>query len=91
MNTFWLIGFAVAILIVVVVVVLLLSIIYQTRRIIQLATVALEQVEQVEQNTMPIWQLNQTNRYTLDIADGMGALEDLLKPIAKDDQEKRAS
>ena len=91
MSTFWLIGFAVAILIVVVVVVLLLSIIYQTRRIIQLATVALEQVEQVEQNTMPIWQLNQTNRYTLDIADGMGALEDLLKPIAKDDQEKRAS
>ncbi len=40
MSTFWLIGFAVAILIVVVVVVLLLGIIYQTRRIIQLATVA---------------------------------------------------
>ena len=91
MSTFWLIGFAVAILIVVVVVVLLLGIIYQTRRIIQLANVALEQVEQVEQNTMPIWQLNQTNRYTRDIADGMGALEDLLRPIAKDDQEKRAS
>jgi cell division protein FtsB len=91
MSATWTIGFAVAILIVVVVVVLLLGIIYQTRRIIQLATVALEQVEQVEQNTMPIWQLNQTNRYTRDIADGMGALEDLLKPIAKDDQEKRAS
>ena len=91
MSATWMIGFAVAILIVVVVVVLLLGIIYQTRRIIQLATVALEQVEQVEQNTMPIWQLNQTNRYTRDIADGMGALEDLLRPIAKDDQEKRAS
>ena len=91
MSATWMIGFAVAILIVVVVVVLLLGIIYHTRRIIQLATVALEQVEQVEQNTMPIWQLNQTNRYTRDIADGMGALEDLLKPIAKDDQEKRAS
>ena len=91
MSATWMIGFVVAILIVVVVVVLLLGIIYQTRRIIQLATVALEQVEQVEQNTMPIWQLNQTNRYTRDIADGMGALEDLLKPIAKDDQEKRAS
>ena len=91
MSATWMIGFAVAILIVVVVVVLLLGIIYQTRRIIQLANVALEQVEQVEQNTMPIWQLNQTNRYTRDIADGMGALEDLLKPIAKDDQEKRAS
>ena len=91
MSATWMIGFAVAILIVVVVVVLLLGIIYQTRRIIQLATVALEQVEQVEQNTMPIWQLNQTNRYTRDLADGMGALEDLLKPIAKDDQEKRAS
>ena len=91
MSATWMIGFAVAILIVVVVVVLLLGIIYQTRRIIQLATVALEQVEQVEQNTMPIWQLNQTNRYTRDIEDGMGALEDLLKPIAKDDQEKRAS
>lgn len=91
MSATWTIGFVVAILIVVVVVVLLLGIIYQTRRIIQLATVALEQVEQVEQNTMPIWQLNQTNRYTRDIADGMGALEDLWKPIAKDDQEKRAS
>ncbi len=91
MSATWTIGFVVAILIVVVVVVLLLGIIYQTRRIIQLATVALEQVEQVEQNTMPIWQLNQTNRYTRDIADGMGVLEDLLKPIAKDDQEKRAS
>ena len=91
MSATWTIGFVVAILIVVVVVVLLLGIIYQTRRIIQLANVALEQVEQVEQNTMPIWQLNQTNRYTRDIADGMGALEDLLKPIAKDDQEKRAS
>ena len=91
MSATWTIGFVVAILIVVVVVALLLGIIYQTRRIIQLATVALEQVEQVEQNTMPIWQLNQTNRYTRDIADGMGALEDLLKPIAKDDQEKRAS
>ena len=91
MSATWMIGFAVAILIVVVVVVLLLGIIYQTRRIIQLATLALEQVERVEQNTMPIWQLNQTNRYTRDIADGMGALEDLLRPIAKDDQEKRAS
>ena len=91
MSATWMIGFAVAILIVVVVVVLLLGIIYQTRRIIQLATLALEQVEQVERNTMPIWQLNQTNRYTRDIADGMGALKDLLKPIAKDDQEKRAS
>ncbi|MEK9564830.1 MAG: hypothetical protein VW492_15900, partial [Deltaproteobacteria bacterium] len=64
MSATWTIGFVVAILIVVVVVVLLLGIIYQTRRIIQLATLALEQVEQVEQNTMPIWQLNQTNRYT---------------------------
>ena len=62
MSTFWLIGFATAIVIVLVVVVLLLGIIYQTRRIIRLATVASEQVEKVEQNTMPIWQLNQTNR-----------------------------
>ncbi len=91
MSTFWLIGFAVAILIVVVVVVLLLGIIYQTRRIIRLATVASEQVEKVEQNTMPIWQLNQTNRYTKDVADGMGALEELLRTLGKDDQEKRAS
>ena len=65
MSTFWLIGFATAIVVVLVVVVLLLGIIYQTRRIIQLATTALAQVEQVEQNTMPIWQLNQTNRYTI--------------------------
>jgi hypothetical protein len=91
MSAIWLMGFTVAVLIVVVVVVLLLGIIYQTRRIIQLATTALAQVEQVEQNTMPIWQLNQTNRYTREVADGMGALEELLRPIAKDDQEKRAS
>jgi len=91
MSAIWLMGFTVAVLIVVVVVVLLLGIIYQTRRIIQLATTALAQVEQVEQNTMPIWQLNQTNRYTREVADGMGALEELLRPLAKDDQEKRAS
>jgi hypothetical protein len=91
MSTFWLVGFATAIVVVLVVVVLLLGIIYQTRRIIQLATTALVQVEQVEQNTMPIWQLNQTNRYTREVADGMGALEELLRPLAKDDQEKRAS
>ncbi|MEK9703612.1 MAG: hypothetical protein VW829_16460 [Deltaproteobacteria bacterium] len=91
MSAIWLMGFTVAVLIVVVVVVLLLGIIYQTRRIIQLATTALAQVEQVEQNTMPIWKLNQTNRYTREVADGMGALEELLRPIAKDDQEKRAS
>ncbi|MDG2197663.1 MAG: hypothetical protein P8O70_12420 [SAR324 cluster bacterium] len=91
MSAIWLIGFTVAVLIVVVVVVLLLGIIYQTRRIIQLATTALAQVEQIEQNTMPIWQLNQTNRYTREVADGMGALEELLGPLAKDDQEKRAS
>ena len=91
MSAIWLMGFTVAVLIVVVVVVLLLGIIYQTRRIIQLATTALAQVEQVEQNTMPIWKLNQTNRYTREVADGMGALEELLRPLAKDDQEKRAS
>ena len=91
MSPFWLIGFAIAILVVVVVVLLLLGIIYQTRRIIRLATAASEQVEQVEQNTMPIWQLNQTNRYTKEVADGMGALEELLRPLPKDDQEKRAS
>ena len=91
MSAIWLMGFTVAVLIVVVVVVLLLGIIYQTRRIIQLATTALAQVEQVEQNTMPIWKLNQTNRYTREVADGMGALEELLRPIAKDGQEKRAS
>lgn len=91
MSAIWLMGFTVAVLIVVVVVVLLLGIIYQTRRIIQLATTALVQVEQVEQNTMPIWKLNQTNRYTREVADGMGALEELLRPIAKDGQEKRAS
>ena len=91
MSTFWLIGFATAIVVVLVVVVLLLGIIYQTRRIIQLATTALAQVEQVEQNTMPIWQLNQTNRYTREVADGMGVLEELLRPLAKADQEQRAS
>ena len=91
MSTFWLIGFATAIVIVLVVVVLLLGIIYQTRRIIRLATVASEQVEKVEQNTMPIWQLNQTNRYTKEVADGMEALEELLRPLDNGDQAKRAS
>ena len=74
-SNLWIIGFGIGALIVVVVVILLVGIIFQTKRIIKLANIALSEVEKIESNTMSIWKLNQTNAYTTTISDGFERLE----------------
>ena len=78
MGTYWIIGFAATAAVVVIVVVLLLGIIYQTNRIIKLAGVAIGAVEQIEQNTKPIWMINRTNATATSIAAGFEELDQLL-------------
>ena len=63
-SNLWIIGFGIGALIVVVVVILLAGIIFQTKRIIKLANIALSEVKKIESNTMSIWKLNQTNAHT---------------------------
>ena len=62
----WLFGLGIGLLVAIIVVILLLGIIFQTKRIIRLASVALEEVNQIEKNTLSIWKLNQTNIHTHD-------------------------
>ena len=77
-SNLWIIGFGIGALIVVVVVILLVGIIFQTKRIIKLANIALSEVEKIESNTMSIWKLNQTNAYTTTISDGFETLSSKL-------------
>jgi hypothetical protein len=70
--TFWLI---VAAVIVVAAAALLICIIVLARQIASLAATALTVVEQIEQNTKPIWQLNATNHVARELAGGARAIE----------------
>ena len=54
---------------------LLIIIILLARRIASLAVTALAVVEEIEQNTKPIWQLNATNRVAKDLLAGAKAIE----------------
>ncbi len=54
---------------------LLIIIILLARRIASLAATALTVVEEIEQNTKPIWQLNATNRVAKDLLAGAKAIE----------------
>ena len=77
-STLWILGFGISALIVVVVVILLVGIIFQTKRIIKLANIALSEVEKIESNTMSIWKLNQTNAQTTTILNGFETLSSKL-------------
>ena len=77
-SNLWIIGFGIGALIVVLVVILLAGIIFQTKRIIKLANIALSEVEKIESNTMSIWKLNQTNAHTTTISDGFETLSSKL-------------
>lgn len=70
--TFWL---GVAGVIVVAAAALLITIIVLARSIGSLATTALSVVEQIEQNTKPIWQLNATNHVAKELLGGAQAIE----------------
>ena len=71
----WFIWLAIAGTIVVAAAALLITIILLARRIAALAGTALEVVEQIEQNTKPIWQLNATNKVAKDLLVGAKAIE----------------
>ena len=70
--TFWLI---VAAVIVVAAAALLVCILVLARQIATLAATALSVVEQIEQNTKPIWRLNATNHVARELAGGAQAIE----------------
>ncbi len=54
---------------------LLITILLLARRIASLAQTALGVVEEIEQNTKPIWQLNATNRVARDLLAGAKVIE----------------
>ena len=61
---FWLI---IAAILVIAAAVLLILVIVQARRILRLAGAALGIVTQIKENTMPIWELQDTNKVALGI------------------------
>lgn len=71
----WFIWLAIAGTLVVAAAALLVTIIVLARRIATLATTALGVVEQIEQHTKPIWQLNATNKVAKDLLAGARAIE----------------
>ena len=87
----WLIGLGIGLLVVIIVVILLLGIIFQTKRIIKLAGVALNEVNQIEKNTLSIWKLNQTNIHTEKISNGFEEMEGVLVKITGKEKIQEAS
>ena len=71
----WFIWLGVAGAIVVAATALLITIIVLAQRIGALAATALAVVEQIEQNTKSIWQLNATNRVARDLLAGAKVIE----------------
>lgn len=71
----WYVWLAIGGIIVVAAAVLLITIILLARRIAALAATALAVVEEIEQNTKPIWQLNATNKVARDLLSGAKAIE----------------
>ena len=71
----WFIWLGVAGVIVVAAAALLITIALLARRIAALAATALQVVEQIEQNTKPIWQLNATNEVAQGLLGGALAIE----------------
>ena len=71
----WFVWLGVAAIIVIAAAALLVTIALLARRIGALAATALEVVEQIEQNTKPIWQLNMTNKVAKELLGGAQAIE----------------
>ena len=72
----WFVWLAIGAVIVVAAAVLLITIILAARRIARLAVVALGVVEEIEQNTKPIWEINATNKVAGDLLAGAKAIEE---------------
>lgn len=71
----WFLWLGVAGVIVVAAAALLIAIIVLARQIAALAAVGITVVEQIEQNTKPIWQLNATNHVAVQLLGGAQAIE----------------
>ena len=79
----WFIWLAVAGVIVVAAAALLIAIIVLARQLGALAATGLAVVEQIEQNTKPIWQLNATNHVAGELLGGARAIEGNAVAIAQ--------
>ena len=73
--TWWFIWLGVAGVVVVLAAALLITIAVLARQISALAATGLAVVEQIEQNTKPIWQLNTTNHVAGQLLGGAMAIE----------------
>ena len=71
----WTVWLGVAGIIVVAAAALLITIVVLARQIAALAAVGVTVVEQIEQNTKPIWQLNATNHVAGQLLGGAQAIE----------------
>ena len=72
----WWVWLIVAVVVVVAAAALLITIVLLARRIAELAQAALGLVEEIEQQTKPIWQLNATNRVARNLLVGAQAIDD---------------
>lgn len=71
----WFLWLGVAGVIVVAAAALLIAILVLARQIASLAATGITVVEQIEQNTKPIWQLNATNHVAVQLLGGAQAIE----------------
>lgn len=87
----WFVWLAIGTVIVIAAAALLIAVIVAARRILNLARVALTVVEEIEQNTKPIWQLNDSYKVAGELQGGADAILDNAGTIvgalsAEDDQ-----
>lgn len=75
MVGWWYAWLGVAAVVVVAAAALLITILVLARQIAALAAVGIAVVEQIEQNTKPIWQLNATNHVAVQLLGGAQAIE----------------
>ncbi len=73
--SWWALWLVIAGVIVVAAAALLIIIVLLARRIASLAATAIDVVQEIEQNTKPIWQLNATNKVARDLLVGAKAIE----------------
>lgn len=67
LTTYFMIGLGVGAVVVIITVVLLVMLQQAAQRILDLALQALPLVQQINQNTNPIWNLNSTNQVALEV------------------------
>lgn len=76
LTTYFMIGLAVAAVVVIITVVLLVMLQQAARRILDLALQALPLVQQINQNTNPIWELSSTNQVALNVLHNAESIRD---------------